>query len=527
MRTLLRYAGTLAIVICVGAAPTTTTTTPSATTATGPTKPLTDPAFWLERAQAEWDRIEAGGRKPWAEFAAAQLAVRDRTGLARTLEGVKALEPPQTKGYPYSNDPTVYLYSELVPTFAQAGDEEGMRRAIAIATDPSREAGPAADSTPLDAKRAWIATRLAKIGRDADALKVARTVRDPWDRTQALTDIAVIAAQAGRAADSSRAFAAATQAAALAEKKQKELGLRPLAHGYLKAGNIVKALEVGESLSDESRAALLAGVAVAHSKAGRSREAAEHARQATDMVVKKRLHNAGSEVARCVAEIGHEPSIARLIERANVAQAERPPQLPSARPPAPAPGGRREMHLGEGFADGCFVGLADGSARRGDVQAAKQYLERSASLQRSVNGNTVPLRWYEYALLQVAVGLMDAGKFDDAVSLVDSIPLTISPVEAANNSSATFTLSALKNNIIQVYENGGKLDRAGQLWQEAHGSRMPMVYGRVRFGQLEPLLAEIEAVASPSARCLLFAHTARELSERRARTAATSRPVRP
>ena len=513
-RKLVRYAGTLAVLIFVGAAP---TKAPTAPTTTGPTTHLSDPAFWLQRALTEWNQIEAGGRKPWAELAAAQLAVGDRTGLARTLEGVKALEPPQTKGYPYLNDPTVHLYSELVPTFAQAGDEEGMRRAIAIATDPSREAGPAADSTSLDAKRKWIATRLAKIGRDADALEVARSARDPWDRTESLTDIAVIAAEAGRVENSNRAFAAATQAAALAEKKQKELGLRPLAQGYLKAGNIAKALEVSQTLSDESRAELLAGVAVAHFKAGRPREAAEYARRATDMVVTKRLHNAGSVVARCVAEIDDKPSIASLLKRASAAQAERPPQLPSARPPAPVPGGRREMHLGEGFANGCFIGFAKGCASRGDVKGAKQYLERSASLERSVNGNTVPVRWYEYALLQVAVGLIGAGKYDDAVGLVDSIPFKFLPAEAAKDRSASHALHALKNNIIQIYENAGKLDRAGQLWEEAHGSRMPFVHARVRFGQLEPLLAEIEGLPAASARCLFFANAARELSEQRAR----------
>jgi hypothetical protein len=524
MRDFARCAGCLTILMFVGAAPTTTST---ATTTTTPTTRLTDPAFWLERAQAEWDPIEAGGRKPWAEFAAAQLAVGDRTGLARTLEGVKALKPPQTKGYPYSNDPTVHLYSELVPIFAQAGDEEGMRRAIAIATDPSREAGPDADSKPLDSKREWIATRLAKIGRDADALKVARSVRDPDNRTEALTDIAVIAAQAGRAADSNRAFAAATQAATLAEKTEKGSGLRPLADGYVDVGNITKALEVGRLFGDDPRAALLARIAVAHARAGRAREAAEYAKRATDMVASKTLLWGPSEVAAAVAEVGHEPSIATLVKLANARQAAPPPPpLPSGRLPPP-PGMPPELNPGQAFADGCFLGLAKGYARRGDARAAKQYLERSASIQRSVNGNTVPLRWYEYALLPAAVELIGAGKPDDALSLVDSIPLTISPAEAKNNRMADFALRALKNNIIQVYENAGNLDRAGQLWQEAHGSRIPLVYGRVRFGQLEPLLAEIEGLPTPSARCLFYANAARELSEQRARAAATSRPVQP
>ncbi|MDQ3440354.1 MAG: hypothetical protein M3478_08405, partial [Planctomycetota bacterium] len=525
-----RYAGSLALLALVGATPTTGPTTSStATTTTAPVVRLTDPAFWLERAGAEWDRIDPTARKPWREMAAAQLAVGDRAGLVRTLEAAKTLKPPHVTGYPYVNDPTVRVYADLVPFFAQAGDDEGMHRAIAVATDPSREAGSDANSKPLDQNRESIATKLATVGRDVDALQVARNVRDPLNRTEALAAVAVISARAGRAAESSRAFAAATQAAAAADKTQGGTGRRRLAHGYLDAGNVTKALEVGQSLEDASRAALLSRVAVAHSKAGRTREAAEYAKRATDIVVAKRLASNPLEVVRGVAEAGDGPSIAALVKRADAEQvAPPPPPLPSERlSRAPARGGRRELHPGEAFADQCFIGLAKGYASRGDVQAAKQYLERSALLWRSVNGNTLPLNWYSYALLPVAVELGGAGESDDAVSLADSIPLTISPAEAANNPSARFTLDTLKNNIIQVYENAGKFDQASKLWQERHGGpAIPFVHARVRRGQLEPLLAEIERMPTASSRCTFFANTATELVKRMVPAAEPSHPVR-
>ncbi|MGB7160955.1 MAG: hypothetical protein WBD40_23035 [Tepidisphaeraceae bacterium] len=503
------------LLVCSAAAP---SSRPATTSTSAPTDQLSDPAFWLEKASAEWKQIGPGAPKPWREMAAAQLALRDLAGLSSTLEEAKALKPPTTNGYPYVNDRTVNVYASLVPFFAQAGDEEGMRRAISIATDPSHEAGPDAKSLPLDGNRGSIAKELARIGRDAEALTLANSTRVPRDRVAALIAIAVEAAQAGRTDASNRAFAAASQAANVAEKAQKGMGFRPLAYGYLDAGDFVKALEIGQSLEDESRASFLSQVAVKHSKAGRGPEAAKYAQLATTIIVEGGWQRfagggGGKAVAMGVAEADDRASRARLERCAKDSiSAPAGPRNDYQLPADMAPPKGRHFRPSESFAMDIYAGLAIGAARRGDAGAAKRYLLANEQLVRSIVNGPPGLLWYKDLPLPVASDLKSAGQAREALAIIDTFPTTLRPDESSIP-SLKFHLQSLKNNCVGFYVDAGDFDRAAKLYQAAHG-KLPPVFAaaRVREGQLAPLLLEVKRIATPEGRCMAYAIAATELA---------------
>jgi hypothetical protein len=510
---------TTILLVSVTAAPASAPSTTQTTPATATAAQLQDPQFWLDRAKAEWAEITDAHNKPWKEMAECQVVLGDDLGLKRTLAELNGSNPaPQAKDYAHINDRIVQAYSDLAGAFARVGDEEGLRRAITIATDKTR-AGQV-----VDTMRERVARSLARAGRDDDAIAMANTISRVDNRLDALLFVATTAGQAGRKAASDKAFMLARRLTApvdQASAKTSAAGRQQLSRALMAVGQLDEVGRLAKSLPDEARAQVEAQLAVRSRE--RSDEARRHAQFAVDALRKAGWSGYNGNVPNVTEDIvlaGAKEPLASLLKLINEAKAAPMEQYDRD---APVPAGFVNISRGQSFAIGCHAGLARGFARARNADAAREHLRLAEEIVRSADAGPLAINWYKQVHLPVVAALIDADLPLDAIALVKTVPQ--GPTRGENPQTVDFLARDVKRQLAIAYFKAGDVPAGMAAWQGRDTPTSLLTDHAIKTSTLGALL-EGSAGDTRPARCARYLHVAKRLSGSAGAGPATTQSVR-
>ena len=470
------------VVLLVGAGP-----------ATRPAQPtdadLKDPAYWLRRAEGEWRQIADPLQKPWANLARQQIAAGDADGLKRTLAELKQHKPsPSAKGEDYAGDRVAMLYSECAEYFARAGDEEGVKRVIAIANDRSRIKGHPRPYA-LDTLCATAAVSLARGSRDDEAIALANAIVEEQSRLMALIDIAREASKGGRPEGAQKTFTAARRTAAAERDKKKASWRRArIADALCNVGQLKEAAELAPSLSEADRASLEAQLASSYHRAGNQPEAKRHAAAALDLTKKVKWLGGlpANRVAQELARAG-EPSAVDELRRLATAARSAPQTASELSAPSVAPPGTVMLTSGQSFAIDVHSGLALGFAAAQQAGPAREELKQAEAVIQAVDPKPLAPNWY--------------------VNLHQPVLFALAPRDAADLVNELLKRDIkdqqIRSNLVRVaaekLSSAGNDAEAAPLWRELGYSSAPLY--SVTSASLRPELERIEVQSDPRSRC--------------------------